>query len=262
MGALQSSFANTEAAIAGAQFRRRVSGRQLDGCVSPTRQSRAGRSKASLLVASKEWDLVQGACAGNAHAQEQLFKTYTPRLLRMAFSILKNRQDAEDVVQESWCKAYRNLNSFEGRSAFSTWLTRIAINSALMHRRSKRRHPEASYEEILETHPSPLPDPTATEPPTPEHVCLQTEIRTLIDARVRALPAKIQAAFSLHEIQGLSTPEAVRALGIHRSAFKSRLSRARRKLASALKKSIRTPAQTQAAISARPWLASADRGAL
>jgi len=257
MGALQTSFANTTVAIAGAQFRPRSRSRQLNGSVSRTRGALAFQSKPAAPVTMKEWDLVKQANAGNAEAQEQLFKTYTPRLYRMAFSVLRNKQDAEDAVQESWCKAYRNLDSFEGRSAFSTWLTRIAINSALMQRRSKRRHPEASFEEILDTHPEPSVDRTAAEPLTPEDVCLRTEIGTLIHAHVGELPPKIQAAFRLHEIQGLSTTESVRALGIHRSAFKSRLSRARRKLAAALKKSIRTPAQTRSVVSAGPWLADA-----
>jgi hypothetical protein len=79
--------------------------------------SRAGKSEAfgerfASPAARKEWDLVQQAIAGNADAQEQLFKTYTPRLFRTAFAVLRNKEDAEDAVQDSWCRAYRNLRFF------------------------------------------------------------------------------------------------------------------------------------------------------
>ena len=100
-----------------------------------------------------EWAAVQQAIAGNADAQEGLFAPHTRRLYRTVFALLNNKEDAEDALQEGLCKAFTSLRSFEGRSSFSTWLTRIVINSALMARRRKSAHPEASLDEMLDDHP-------------------------------------------------------------------------------------------------------------
>ena len=106
----------------------------------------------------KEWAVIQQAIAGNSDAQEHLFTRQTSRLYRTAFALLCNKEDAEDAVQESLCKAYTRLRSFEGRSSFSTWLTRIVINSALMARRRRKSvHPETSLDEILGSQPERLP---------------------------------------------------------------------------------------------------------
>jgi RNA polymerase sigma-70 factor, ECF subfamily len=94
--------------------------------------------------------------SGNADAQQHLFSRHTGKLYHIAFTLLRNKEDAEDAVQDGLCKAYAKLGSFEGRSAFSTWLARIVINSALMIRRSKSAHPEASSDEILESQPERL----------------------------------------------------------------------------------------------------------
>ncbi len=97
-----------------------------------------------------EWAVVQQAIAGNADAQERLFARHTRRLYRIVFALLNNKEDAEDALQEGLCKAFTSLRSFQGRSSFSTWLTRIVINSALMARRRKSAHPEASLDEMLD----------------------------------------------------------------------------------------------------------------
>ena len=94
-----------------------------------------------------EWAVVQQAIAGNADAQERLFAGHTRRLYRTVFALLNNKEDAEDALQEGLCKAFTSLRSFQGRSSFSTWLTRIVINSALMARRRRSAHPEASLDE-------------------------------------------------------------------------------------------------------------------
>ena len=132
MGALQTSLTgrttrNVEPLARGANR-----GRELTGRSSRARKSRECDAKVASTIVGSEWNLVQRALAGNADAQEQLFKTHTPGLFRTAFAVLRNKEDAEDAVQDSWYRAYRNLGSFQGRSAFSTWLTRITMNSALM----------------------------------------------------------------------------------------------------------------------------------
>jgi RNA polymerase sigma factor (sigma-70 family) len=101
----------------------------------------------------EEWGVVQQAIAGNVDAQERLFAPHTGRLYRTTFAVLRNEEDAEDALQDGLFKAYTSLRSFQGRSSFSTWLTRIVINSALMTLRRKSGHPEASLDEILHTQP-------------------------------------------------------------------------------------------------------------
>jgi RNA polymerase sigma-70 factor, ECF subfamily len=194
----------------------------------------------------KECDLVQQAIVGDEDARQRLFKIHTPRLYRTAFALLRNKEDAEDAVQESWYKAYINLHHFEGRSAFSTWLTRIVINSALMLRRKKKVRTE-SLDELLETQSKPVMARMVVERPNPERLCLAVEMHALIEEQVRELPPAIQSAFRLREVEGFSTTESVQVLGIHKSAFKSRVSRARRRLARALKHSILRPARDFAA---------------
>ena len=105
----------------------------------------------------KEWAVVQQAIAGNADAQERLFAAHTRRLYRIVLALLNNKEDAEDALQEGLCKAFTSLRSFEGRSSFSTWLTRIVINSALMARRRKNAHPETSLDEIPDYQPKQMP---------------------------------------------------------------------------------------------------------
>ena len=121
MGALQISRESLTRATAVQLVRVTTRRSELTRSVSQAVKSQAFGGRLASPSARKEWDLVQQAIAGNADAQEQLFKTYTPRLFRTAFAVLRNKEDAEDAVQDSWCRAYRNLRSFQGRSAFSTW---------------------------------------------------------------------------------------------------------------------------------------------
>lgn len=192
------------------------------------------------LHMGKEWAVVQQAIAGNSDAQEHLFTRQTSRLYRTAFALLCNKEDAEDAVQESLCKAYTRLRSFEGRSSFSTWLTRIVINSALMARRRRKSvHPETSLDEILSSQPERLPHGLIDARPDPEKLCAETEIAALIEEQIRQLPPLLQTTFRLRATNGLSSNESSEVLGIRASAFKSRISRARRKLAHGLQQTWR-----------------------
>jgi RNA polymerase sigma-70 factor (ECF subfamily) len=186
----------------------------------------------------KDWAVVQEAIAGNADAQEHLFARHTRRLYRIVFALLHNKEDAEDALQDALCKAFTSLPSFQGRSSFSTWLTRIVINSALMARRRRSAHPEASLDEILDGQPEQLPYGAVDARPDPEKLCAANELNALVEEHVSQLPPALQAAFRLHAISGHSGPHSSKALGISASAFKSRICRARRKLSSGLKRSL------------------------
>jgi RNA polymerase sigma-70 factor, ECF subfamily len=183
---------------------------------------------------SEDWAVVQQAIAGNAVAQEHLFAPHTGRLYRTAFAVLRNKEDAEDALQDGLCTAYARLSSFQGRSAFFTWLARIVINSALMTRRRKRAHAEVSLDEVLENQPEQSPLGVVDSRPDPEELYAVTEIHTLVEQHVRQLPPALQTAYRLHAMSGLSVTESSHVLGIPTSVFKARVFRARRKLAGGL----------------------------
>jgi RNA polymerase sigma-70 factor (ECF subfamily) len=187
-----------------------------------------------------DWAVVQQAIAGNVDAQENLFARHTGRLYRAAFAVLRNKEDTEDALQDGLCQAYTSLRSFQGRSAFSSWLTRIVINAALMIRRKNNVHPVASLDEMQEINPEQLPHGAIDRRPDPEKLFAEIEMTTLIEVQIRQLPPLMQIAFRLRAANGLTSTESSKALGIRASAFKSRILRARQKLAGGLQQSLVT----------------------
>jgi RNA polymerase sigma-70 factor (ECF subfamily) len=162
---------------------------------------------------------VQRAIAGDADSKDRLFATPTAKLYRAAFAVLRNKEDAEDAVQDGLCRAYTKLRSFQGRSSFSTWLTRIVINSALMNRRRKGARTEVSLDEILDSREGWVTHRIVDLRPDPEKICSVIEIDGLVKKEVQRLPLRIQKAFQLCEVNGLSTAESIRTLGIRESGF-------------------------------------------
>ena len=238
MGALETSL-GSGSAIAGELFHANIRSPESTRPDSRARKLHSSDVKFTSPVIRDDWDLIRQAVVGNPEAQERLFKTHTPRLYRAVFGVLRNREDAEDAVQESWCRAYANLDSFEGRAAFSTWLTRIAINSALMLRRRRNIRVEASLNDILDNQ-SPFFDGTVADPPNPEEIYVASELNALIEDQIRELPPRVQTAFRLRKSEEFSVTETARALGIREAAVKSRVSRARTKVARGLRKLLST----------------------
>ena len=245
MGALETSL-GSRSAIVGDLLRANIRSPEPTRPDSRARKLHCSDVKFSSPVMRDDWDLIRQAVVGNPEAQEQLFKTHTPRLYRTVFAVLRNREDAEDTVQESWCRAYAHLDSFQGRSAFSTWLTRIAINTALMLRRRKSIRVETSLNDILDNQSEPFFDAAVAETPNPEEIYVASELNALIEDQIRELPPRVQAAFRLRKIEEFSIREAVRALGIRETALKSRVLRARRKVARGLRKLLSTPRRPHA----------------
>ena len=184
---------------------------------------------------ANEWALVQQAIAGNEVALEILLAPNLGKLYRVAFTMLRNKEDAEDVLQEALCKALRRLPSFEGRSRFSTWLTRIVINSALMVLRHRRSHRECSLDEMMEDHPESLARRTVDKRPDPEQIHAVRELYEILEERLRRLPILDRDTIRRYAINGRSARESCLALGISFATFKSRVLRARRRLAHGLK---------------------------
>jgi RNA polymerase sigma-70 factor (ECF subfamily) len=238
MGALQTSLSSVRPPVSALKLYPRAAREQLGRIDSGTSKLPDSHRTIDSRSVSDEWALIQKAIAGDSGSQDKLFAAHTARLYRTAFAMLRNKEDAEDAVQDGLCSAYTKLRSFQGRSSFSTWLTRIVINSALMFRRRKSAHPEVSLDEIPDNHKARLADRIADRRPGPEEICSATEMNGLVEKEIRRLPAEIQRTFRLLEVNGLSTTESIRALGIRENTFKSRIHRARRKVRDAVQRSL------------------------
>jgi RNA polymerase sigma-70 factor, ECF subfamily len=238
MGMTQAQSSNVRPTAGGRRLLVTVRSRRARGFdLRASRQLNFERTAASPGV-SDDWAIVQQAISGDAEAHENLFARYTGRLYRTAFAVLRNKEDAEDALQNGLCKAFTSLRSFQGRSSFSTWLTRIVINAALMIRRKNNVHPEASLDEILDGQPERLRNGAVDARPSPEKICASIEFKAHFEDHVRQLPPVLQAAFRLRVINGLSATESSQALGIPANTFKSRIFRARQKLTFALQRSL------------------------
>ena len=167
---------------------------------------------------------------GNPEEFSRLVDLYSSKIYRLATKMLNQQEDAEDVLQETFLKAYRGLKSFDGRSKLSTWLFRIATNEALMILR--RKHPDfVSIDEPVETEdgeqePIQIVDWCCL----PENELLSEESRSRLDSAAQKLPESLRVVFLLRDMNDLSTHETAEILGLTDTAVKTRLSRARLRL--------------------------------
>ena len=163
------------------------------------------------------------------------------RLFRAAFAILDNRAEAEDAVQAAWLGAFAAIQSFAGRSALSTWLTRIAINEALGRRRAARRR-RAHFEEasvaMLDSYRDKLMQGSLTNA-APDKAHARAELRQLMETAIAGLPDPFRIVFVLREIEALGVEEVAETLGLNPATVKTRHLRARRKLQEALAPEVR-----------------------
>ncbi len=191
--------------------------------------------------ASDELTLVQAAKAGDITAFEQLVKRYDRNVFRIAQHITQNREDAEDVVQDAFLKAYENLEQFQGNSKFYTWLVRIAVNESLMKLRKRRTDKTVSLDQEIETEEDTMPREVADWAPNPEQLYKQGELKDILTRTINGLPASFRTVFVLRDVEGLSTEETAEALGLSLPAVKSRLLRARLQLRERLNKYFKKP---------------------
>lgn len=182
-----------------------------------------------LHVYDDETQLLHGLRRREADACTCFVKRYAPMVYGRALRLLGDADEAEGVLQQTFIKACERFQDFAGESSMGTWLYRIATNEALM--RLRRRRPQVeidSLAEVLDADQS--PQPTVARPPDPASAALGGELRTAIDAALAALPETLRVVFVLREIDGLSTEETARQLGLGESAVKVRLHRARQRL--------------------------------
>jgi RNA polymerase sigma-70 factor (ECF subfamily) len=188
--------------------------------------------------------LVMRVRGGDHAALCELIEQYRSLGRRTAFAILRNREDAEDALQEASLRAYLKFSTFEGNSAFSTWFTRIVINTCLMQLRKHRARPTYSLDEMLaEDTFSPLQ--LLSSGPTPEQECRGTELLHLIHTTVRALPVRLRHIAEDRIYEELSLDAVAEKRGISVTAAKSRLFRARRLLGKAVTEGVRRPSRTR-----------------
>ena len=181
-------------------------------------------------------------CAGrDGQAVRHLITANNQRLFRTAWSILRDRSEAEEAVQAAYVSAFAAMDRFEGRSALSTWLVRITVNEALGRLRAQRRrrvHLENAGVPMIENYRDKLM--RGSQAPAPDANLAREQLRALLEREVGALPDNFRAVFVLREIEGLSVEETSEALAIPQATVKTRLLRARRRLQDALAPEVRT----------------------
>ncbi len=174
--------------------------------------------------------LVAQSREGDAEAYAQLVRRYQNKIFRLAQHITQNREDAEDVLQETFLKAYEHLDQFQGNSKFYTWIVRIAVNQALMKLRRRKNDKSVSLDEQIDTGEDTIVREIAAWDEDPEQKLSREELGALLDSAIQNLDAPYRSVFVLRDIEELSTEETAEALGLSVPAVKSRLLRARLQL--------------------------------
>ncbi len=177
---------------------------------------------------TSEQEFVQRLKTGDPSAYEELIEKYADMVYRVAYRILQDPDDAEDAMQETFLTVYRRIHSFRGDAKLSTWLYRLATNTALdmIRARQRKRSKDVVWDET-EEEGGPIPD---TFTPLPEELLLQQEVAELIEEAISQLSPKLRTAFVLYELEGLPMKEVADVLGISESAAKVRVHRARAQL--------------------------------
>jgi RNA polymerase sigma-70 factor, ECF subfamily len=174
--------------------------------------------------------LVERVRGGDESAYDALVRKYEGQVFRIAQHITQNREDAEDVTQDAFLKAYQKLDQFLGNSKFSTWLVRIAVNESLMRLRKRRTGRMVSIDEDIATDEGSVPRDLADWAPNPEQNYNQAELAEILRKTIQGLPQGFRIVFVLRDVEGLSTEETAETLGLSVPAVKSRLLRARLQL--------------------------------
>jgi RNA polymerase sigma-70 factor (ECF subfamily) len=190
-----------------------------------TIQSVAGENEQHPDVA-----LIERVRRGDVSAYDTLVRKYERQIFRIAQHVTQNREDAEDVMQDAFLKAYEKLDQFQGNSKFYTWLVRIAVNESLMRLRKRRTGRLVSIDEDLQTEEGSMPRDFADWEPNPEQNYSQAELAEILRKTIQGLPQGFRVVFVLRDVEGLSTEETAETLGLSIPAVKSRLLRARLQL--------------------------------
>jgi RNA polymerase sigma-70 factor (ECF subfamily) len=184
--------------------------------------------------------LLAGLRSGDEQAFETLTRIYGGRMLAVARRLVRNDEDAQDVVQSAYLNAFRSVGQFEGQCLIGTWLHRIVVNTALMKLRTRRRRPEASIDDLLPTfqedghHMEQFAEWGAPA----DALIERAQTRAIVHACIERLPDNYREVLILRDIEELSTEESARTLSMTPTAVKVRLHRARQALSTLLRKEL------------------------
>ncbi len=184
----------------------------------------------SSLADADETTLVAQSREGDTAAFGELVRRYEGKIFRLAQHVTQNREDAEDVLQETFMKAYEHLDQFQGNSKFNTWIVRISVNQALMKLRRRKTDKSVSIDENIDTGEDTMVREIAAWDEDPEQRFSRDELGGILDTAVQSLEPPYRSVFVLRDIDELSTEETAEALGLSVPAVKSRLLRARLQL--------------------------------
>jgi RNA polymerase sigma-70 factor (ECF subfamily) len=184
----------------------------------------------SQIDIDDEAAVVAQARQGDATAFSELLRRYEGKIFRLALHITQNREDAEDVLQETFLKAYEHLDQFQGQSKFYTWIVRIAVNQALMKLRKRKSDRSVSLDDTIDTGEDTVAREIAGWDENPEQQYSREELSRILGGAVDDLAPIYRAVFVLRDVDELSTEETADALGLSVPAVKSRLLRARLQL--------------------------------
>lgn len=184
----------------------------------------------AMRTGPQDTELLSAVLSGSSDAFAELQRLYSRKLYGTIFGITRNREDAEDALQDTFLRAYLALNSFQGRSSVYSWLTRIAINSALMLLRKRRNHPEVCFdlsdEQDSDVSQFELRDPS----PNPEQIFDQRQRCANIHRAIDRLQSSLREPLQTRMTHGSSLEEIARGLDLTEAAVKARLYRARTRL--------------------------------
>jgi RNA polymerase sigma-70 factor, ECF subfamily len=198
----------------------------------------------SAFAAEDEEALIAQARGGSTDAFGELVERYERRVFRLARNITRNHEDAEDVMQNAFVQAYKNLPRFRGDSRFYTWVVRITVNEAFMKMRRSRFN-EVSIDNRLEAGDEVVPWQLEDWGPNPEQRYSQEELQRILTETIGKLDPGYRIVFQLRDVDELSTKETARALGLSLPAVKTRLRRARKQLRDSLDRHFRSSARRE-----------------
>ena len=203
------------------------------------------RSRFSGGRRRNSWPTLPSSASYQSHGivetlQEVLLAS-RPKFVGMAYSILRNKEDAEDAVQDAFLSAYVHLRNFEGRSAFTTWFTRIVLNAALMILRKRTNSRIDSLPESSSSGETSWTERIPASQPDPEMVCAEGETFQFIDVLLGKMSPVLRQSFTMTYYNEMSSREACTLLGVSIGTFKSRVFRARRHLMAQAQRSLVTP---------------------
>ena len=202
-----------------------------------------GLDRHAVAVFDADLPLVNAVRNGDESAFEELVRRYDGKLYRLAQGIIHNHEDAEEVVQAAFLKAYLNLYRFQRNSKFSTWLVRIALNESFMKLRKRRGILEQSIDSnvLSDSDSTRLPFDVADWAPNPEAQYRATELREILISTLQRLTPALKIVFVLRDIEEYSLSETSEILNLSATAVKTRLSRARLQLREELSKYFKQP---------------------